>query len=108
MQTNFYISFDWLYFDICTSVLYIICTINIYRKDQYLCLDTFTLVAAVAESLRMLKHSKSLIISPPWVRALLGSHVGETSQVLLAGGQVFFSRRSPIFSPLAINSAQNE
>ena len=60
MQTNFYISFDWHYFDVCTSVLYIICTINIYRKDQYLCLDKlyiFTVVAPVVKWLRTLIFS---------------------------------------------------
>ena len=53
-----------------------------------------------------LQCSKSLVISPLWVLAWLGSR--ETSQALLAGGQVVFLGDLPFSPHLTTDLAQNK
>ena len=57
-----------------------------------------------------LKRSKSLVISPMWVRAYLGSYVRQTMLcMLLVECRVFFFLGDLSFPPhLTIDSAQNE
>ena len=66
------------------------------------------LAAPVAEWLRTLIFRPLIACHLTAVGSSLARVTCETSQVLLAGGQVFFLGDLPLSPHLAINSAQNE